>query len=269
MFYGLAAGKIDTGDLKIELVAASQASLNDRASRGELEATMISAAAYPYLRSRYVLARCGACFASDGGPVLAAREPMDEKDLDSASVAVPDATSSEFLALQLNRPGVRTRLLPADKVTQATKMGLADCALLARGDRDQARQCGLYCVADVAVGWARTSGRRPLPLTCLAIRNDLAEDVRRQLESVLRDSIRYGLTHRSEAAAYAAATAGNGNGSGHGAGRDPAALGLYVSETTVDMGRPGREAIEELLRRAHDAQIVPDCLPLQFVDETA
>lgn len=265
MFYGLAAGKLDTGELEVELVAASLPALNDRASRGELEATMISAAAYPYLRGRYVLARCGACFAAGHGPVLAAREPIGERELAHASVAVPDSTSSATLALQINRPGVRTRLLPADKITQAAKMGLADCALLIHGDSAAFRQSGLYCVADLADGWARQTGNMPLPLTCLAIRNDLDEPVRVRIEDVVRASIRYGMDHRAEAIRFVRDAGRNGAATEV----DPSSLGAYVSETTLEMGGPGRQALEELLRRGRDAQILPDALPLKFVGGSA
>jgi 1,4-dihydroxy-6-naphthoate synthase len=263
MVFGLAAGKVQADGLDIELVAATLPALNDRASRGELEATMISAAAYPYLRDRYVLARCGGCFADGRGPVLAAREPISEADLAHARVAVPDSTSSATLALQINRPGVRTRLLPADKIAQAARMGLADCVLLMTGESPASRQSGLCCVADVAAGWAEKAHKLPLPLTCVAIRSDLSEDLRLRIEQVLRASIEYGLAHRDEAVQFATQCARSASP----AESDPESLGLYVSETTVNMGTGGQEAIEELLRRGHDAHILPNALPLQFVGE--
>jgi len=259
--YGLSAGKVDCGGLEFDLVAAKLSALNDRATRGELEASMISVAAYPYLRQRYDLARCGMTFAAGRGPLLAAREPLTDDDLENASVAVPDSTSSAMLALQIHRPGIRTRLLPDDKIAQAAKMGLADCALLLSGDTALCRQAGLYCVADLAAGWQQKTGALPLPLTCLAIRNDLPEDVRSRIDSALRDSIRWGLEHRREAAAFAArAAAGTVRFD-----TDPAGLGTYVSERSLEVDDPQREAVEEFLRRGHAAKIVPDALPIRFV----
>jgi 1,4-dihydroxy-6-naphthoate synthase len=123
------------------------------------------------------------------------------------------------------------------------------------------RQSGLYCVADLAAGWARQSGQMPLPMPCFAIRGDLPDEVRLGIETALRDSIRYALAHRAEASAFAAQCA-------HGMAcweADPAALGTYVSERSLDMDDPQRLAVEEFLRRGHDAQIVPDALPIRFV----
>jgi 1,4-dihydroxy-6-naphthoate synthase len=263
MFYGLLAGRIDSGPFEIESVSAALPALNDCASRGELEATMISAAAYPYLRNRYVLARCGACFARGHGPVLAAREPINENDLTYASVAVPDATSSECVALQLSRPGMRTRLLPADKIAQAAQIGLADCALLSHCDGTDGRQAGLQCVDDVAARWARSADDMPLPMTCLAIRSDLAGDVREQLEELFRQSIRYGLAHRIEAERFAAGLSAGSLSANH----SSRTLGLYVSESALEMPEADRSALEEFLRRGRDAHIVPDALPIHYVGD--
>jgi len=265
MFCGLATGKVDAGGLDIELVSAPLSALNDRASRGELEATMISAAAYPYLRGRYVLARCGASFARGRGPVLAAREPIAESRLARARVAVPDSTSSATVALQLSRPGVRTHLLPADKIAQAAKMGLADCALLLDGDSETCQRSGLYCVADLALGWAKTTGDLPLPLTCLAIRSDLAPPVRLEIEQLVAASVRYALDHRAEAVRFAACCARSGSAGS--AETDDAHLGSNVGESTLRMGQADLRALEEFLRLGCEAQLMPNALPLELVGE--
>ncbi|MCD6303896.1 MAG: hypothetical protein J7M21_02920, partial [Planctomycetes bacterium] len=253
MFFALLTGAIEADGLEIEPVAAELVALNDRASRGELEVTMISAAAYPYLRDRYVLARCGTCLAAGHGPMLVAREPIGEKKLSAASVAVPDTTGSATVALQLSRPGIRTRLLPADKIIQATRIGLADCALLACGDRGTCRQSGLYCVEDLAAGWARQTGQLPLPLTVVAIRADLPQEMRVRLEGLVRRSIRYGLDHRAAAERFAARAARTTRPD-----EVAAPLGAYVSETSLAMDATVRSAIEELLRRGRDARLLPD-----------
>ncbi|MBM3892406.1 MAG: ABC transporter substrate-binding protein, partial [Verrucomicrobia bacterium] len=46
MFYALAAGKIETGELRIEHILQDIQTLNERATRGELDVTAISIHAY-------------------------------------------------------------------------------------------------------------------------------------------------------------------------------------------------------------------------------
>jgi len=262
--YALAAGRVPTGALEVQPVAAPLPSLNDRASRGELEVSMVSAAAYPCLAQRYVLADCGACFATGGGPVLAAREPLEEAALNGATVATGDATSSAYVALHLYRPGVRTRLLPADKLAAAVKMGLADCALLPEGNGSDCRRAGLYPVADLAAWWRQKHEDLPLPLTCLVIRRDVPQPQRSRLGRLLKESIRYGMAHRAEAMAFAgncaraAGIAPGGNGHGNGS------CGTYVGELTVEMGSGGKRALELFLRRGHEARVVPPLASLEF-----
>jgi 1,4-dihydroxy-6-naphthoate synthase len=55
MFYALAEGKLDTGDLHYVHELADIESLNQRARRAELEVTAVSIHAYAYLWRDYAL----------------------------------------------------------------------------------------------------------------------------------------------------------------------------------------------------------------------
>lgn len=262
---GLASGRVDCGPFVFQPVAAPLPALNDRASRGELEVTMISAAAWPCLAERYILADCGACFAASGGPVLAAREPMGARDLSQATIATGDATSSGYVALHLLHPGIRTRMLPSDKIAAAVKMGLADCALLNEGNGVHCKHTGLYPVADLAACWTRLNQNLPLPLTCLLIRRDIPAGELGGLQDALRRSIAYGLAHPDQAAAFAREYARSSGGSAAGNGQPD--VGSYVSEMTLEMGLGGKKALELFLRGGHDARVVSRAAPLEFAPE--
>ena len=110
MFCGLATGKVDPGRFQFEHVLEDIQCLNDRASRGEMEITAVSAHAYAYVRDKYVLTRCGGSFGDGYGPMIVSREPIKVDDLASVSIAIPGTTTSAYLALQLFRPVLRTRL---------------------------------------------------------------------------------------------------------------------------------------------------------------
>jgi 1,4-dihydroxy-6-naphthoate synthase len=96
MLYGLLEGKVDCGDLQIESVEGNLPTLNDYSSRGQLEATMISAAAYAYVFDRYSLLSCGSSFGIGCGPVVVTREAKDDSDMTGMCVAIPGATTTAY-----------------------------------------------------------------------------------------------------------------------------------------------------------------------------
>src|ERR1041385_2490230 len=75
MFYALAEGKIPTGDLRYVHELADIETLNQRASRGELEVSAVSIHAYAYLADRYALLASGSSMGDGYGPPLVAPGP--------------------------------------------------------------------------------------------------------------------------------------------------------------------------------------------------
>ena len=123
MLYGLTHGGVCEGDITIDIVEAPLTVLNDRASRGDLEATMLSAGAYPLVRSKYALLGAGSSFGQGCGPVVVSRDPMPADALDRTTVAIPGSTTTAYAMLQLYCPTIRTRVLPFDKLLQASRPG--------------------------------------------------------------------------------------------------------------------------------------------------
>ena len=75
MFYALAEGKIDTGDLRYVHELSDIESLNQRARRAELEVTAVSIHAYAYLWRDYALLGSGSSMGDGYGPRLVATAP--------------------------------------------------------------------------------------------------------------------------------------------------------------------------------------------------
>jgi 1,4-dihydroxy-6-naphthoate synthase len=110
MFYGLATNKLDTGDLHFQHLLKDIQTLNERATRGELDISAISIHAYAYVCDQYALLPSGASMGDGYGPMLVATEadaPMTEDSsalrdwLHGRLIAVPGKMTSAYLALQL------------------------------------------------------------------------------------------------------------------------------------------------------------------------
>src|SRR5262249_42099070 len=81
MFYALAEGKLDTGQLRYVHELADIESLNQRALHGELEVSAVSIHAYAYLADRYALLASGSSMGDGYGPRIVARDaaPVDAR----------------------------------------------------------------------------------------------------------------------------------------------------------------------------------------------
>jgi 1,4-dihydroxy-6-naphthoate synthase len=78
------------------------------------------------------------------------------------------------------------------------------------------------------------------------VRRDIGDDAVRTVSHVLRASIDAALDNRNDALDYAL-----GFGRGMDAERGDRFVGMYVNELTLDYGDEGRQAVRELLARAH------------------
>ncbi|HXG72018.1 MAG TPA: MqnA/MqnD/SBP family protein, partial [Gemmatimonadaceae bacterium] len=104
MFYALADGKIDTEGITYVHELQDIETLNQRATRGELDVTAVSIHAYAYLSDTYALLPHGASMGDGYGPRLVAMKPMTRDEVRGKFIAVPGLMTSAYLALRLYQP---------------------------------------------------------------------------------------------------------------------------------------------------------------------
>jgi 1,4-dihydroxy-6-naphthoate synthase len=262
MFYALAAGKLDTGDLRYVHELADIESLNQRARRRELEVTAVSIHAYAYLWRDYALLSSGASMGDGYGPRLVSRRisPPDPRNaLRGRRVAVPGKLTTAYLALQLYQPECITEVLPFDQIEEAVLRDEVELGLLIHEGQLTYSDAGLHLWTDLGEWWLQETGL-PLPLGGNAVRRDLGPGLINQIARDLRASILYGLEHRAPALAHA-----RQYNRGIGDERTDTFVGMYVNQWTVDYGPRGRQAVQTLLDQAHRARLVPEQVVVDFV----
>ncbi len=261
MFYALAAGQIDTGDLEFVHELQDIETLNRRALNGELEVTAVSIHAYAWLADRYALLPHGASMGEGYGPRLVAREPLTRPQLASRRVAVPGTLTSAYLALKLYYPEAETEVVPFDQIMEQVSEGRVDAGLLIHEGQLTYQHAGLHLIADLGEWWAQTTGGLPLPLGGNVIRKDLGPELMLEVSRLLRASIAYGLEHRAAALAHAQS---------YGRGLDDAQtdefVGMYVNQRTLDYGEDGRRAVQLFLDRGYEAGIIPRVIEVDWAE---
>jgi 1,4-dihydroxy-6-naphthoate synthase len=262
MFYALAAGKLDTGDLEYVHELSDIESLNQRALHAELEVTAVSIHAYAYLWRTYALLSSGSSMGDGYGPRLVSKTPRPSNprlSLKGLRVAVPGKLTTAYLALQLFQPNCTAVQVRFDEVEDAVHRGDVDLGLLIHEGQLTYGDAGLQLWADLGAWWLEETGL-PLPLGGNAVRRDLGREVTEQIARDLRASIVYGLEHRAPALAHAKQF-----NRGIGDERTDTFVGMYVNQWTVDYGERGRQAVQLLLDRAHEAKLIPERVQVEFV----
>ena len=260
MFYGLARGHVAAQGLEIVHVLKDIETLNREAREGRHEITAISMHAYPHVADRYALMPCGGSIGDGYGPLLVAREPLDPARLDGLTVAVPGTLTTAYLALKLFSPGVKTIVRPFDAILDEVQAGGADVGLIIHEGQLTYGGQGLHRILDLGAWWKEETGL-PLPLGGNAVRRDLGPALMARLTALVRETVVYSLAHRTDALAYAM---------GFARGMDPSIadrfVGMWVNDMTVDCGRRGRRAVQELLDRGHEAGVIPNRVRVDFVE---
>jgi 1,4-dihydroxy-6-naphthoate synthase len=259
MFYGLATGKIETGDLRFEHVLEDIQTLNEKATRGVYDVTAISFHAYAYVSDKYALLPHGASIGEGYGPVVVAREPHEVEDLPRLKVAVPGTMTSAFLALRILSPEFEYEVIPFDRIIEAVRGGLADAGLLIHEGQLFYQRLGLHKVVDLGEWWKGWTGL-PLPLGGNAVRRDLGAETTRLVSGYLHESIRYSLEHRRDALDYAMQFARE---------MDPELadrfVGMWVNQLTLDYTDRGRRAVQRLLDEGAERGVIPRRVVADFV----
>ncbi len=269
MFYALAEGKIDTGDLRYEHELCDIETLNQRARNKELDVSAVSIHAYAYIANEYALLSSGSSMGDGYGPRLVARNaPPADRLTGSATVraaargkriAVPGLLTTAYLSLRLWQPDFEVVVLPFDQIEAAVHRGDVELGLLIHEGQLTYADDGLHLWADMGEWWLSETGL-PLPLGGNVVRRDLGRDVVEQVARDLRDSIVYSLEHRAEALAHAAQY-----NRGISEARTDEFVGMYVNQWTVDYGERGRAAVRLLLERAAEAGIIPTRVDVEFI----
>jgi len=260
MFYALAKGLIDTGELRFDHVLSDIETLNREAFEGTYEVTAVSIHAYAHLDDRYALLGSGASMGDGYGPVLVAREAVTAEQLAAMTVAIPGRLTSAALALKMWNPSLQTVTYAFDEIMPAVQSGEVGAGVVIHEGQLTWEDEGFSNIVDLGVWWAEETGGMPLPLGGNVIRRDLGEEMCVRVAALLKESIQYSLDHREEALDYALDY-------GRGLDRDKADrfVGMYVNELTVDYGERGRRAVRDFLDRAANERLIQRVPRLDFL----
>ncbi len=258
MFYAMAKGKVNSEDVDFEHVIEDIQSLNNRAMNKELEVTAMSVHAYTYVQDKYRILSCGASMGEGYGPIVVAKEKID--NLEGKKIAVPGKLTTAYLLLNIYAQGFIPVDMPFDKVMDAVLNGEVDAALVIHEGQLTYKDFGLVMLFNLGVLWGKDTSL-PLPLGVNTISRDIEENLAKEILRLHKDSIVYGLNNKDEALEYAMEF---GRGMELEVGEK--FVLMYVNDITVDMGDKGKKALELLFSKAREKNIITKDVNLDILE---
>jgi len=253
MFYGLASGKVKIPGFAIEHVMEDIQSLNERALRGELEVTAISAHAFPHVADKYWIMATGASMGEGYGPIIVSKKYSRLEELRGKVVGTPGKLTTANLLFKIFTDGIQHENMPFDQIINAILQDKVAAGLLIHEGQLTYKDAGLKKILDFGELWQKETNGLPLPLGLDVVRRDLGEEFARQISRTLRDSIRYGYDHQNESIPYALQF---GRGIDEKIGSK--FVKMYVNERTIDMGEEGKRALQLLFKKAYERKLISE-----------
>lgn len=261
MFYGLATGKLDTGELQFTHVLKDIQTLNQVAmTTREYDVTAVSFHAYAYIADHYALLPHGASIGDGYGPIVVARETFPASELINKRVAIPGALTSAYLALRLHTPEFDYEIVPFDQIIDEVVKGCYDAGLLIHEGQLTYHEQGLSKIVDLGAWWKKETGL-PLPMGGNAIKRDLGPELQREVSRWLHRSIQFSMDNRRDALNYAMQFA-----------RDMPVetadrfVAMWVNNSTLGYTDRDRQAAQLMLDEGYRKGVIPQQVKVEFVD---
>jgi len=225
--------------------------LNRMALHKRLDITKASFHGFGFLRDDYCLLHSGSALGRGCGPLIVARDGMDQKDLVMKKIAIPGRMTTAYLMLQLFAPDAKNIVeMPFDRIMNAVSMGTVDAGLIIHESRFTYPQYGLVKILDLGEWWEKETGL-PIPLGGILARRDMGAAVIQKIDDLIKRSIEYAFQHPEEPREYIKKNAQE---------LDDDVIDqhikLYVNDHTLDIG-DGILAVEKLLKTAEELNLIP------------
>ncbi|MDA0772573.1 MAG: ABC transporter substrate-binding protein, partial [Cyanobacteria bacterium] len=204
-----------------------------------------------YIKDQFQILRAGASMAGkDYGPRLVTKSGNGDLEMGNRqlTIAVPGKFTSAFLVLQkyleLNQPKLKPQyqFCSYNEVFDLLESNQVDASLLIHESQLKYQEHDCKLIIDLGKWWFEKY-QLQMPLGCNVINRDLGEETIQAIDSILQESIQWGLDNFEEVLEYSRNFANN-NLDDNAAAKY---INMYVNQSTVALTEDDLKSIDILL----------------------
>lgn len=246
IFFGIIEKKINTEGLNFDFVIEDVETLNNLCMEKALDISKISAHAFYYLKNDYLVLSSGGAL-SEYGPVVITKNLEKLKNLSTIKIALPGrlttASALMWFYWQKNFSDKKYTLkfMPFYEIIDKVIKEDVDIGVVIHEGRFIYSLKGLELVEDLGKFWIKETSL-PIPLGLIVSQKSL--NIKKELEKIIQESLKYAYSHFSEAMNFIKKYSQELDENvikSH--------IQCYVNEFSFDMGQKGIQAIDELIKR--------------------
>lgn len=250
IFHAMLHNRIDTFGYTFLPHIDDVETLNIAAFKNTFQITKLSFYAYLLLKKHYTLLSSGAALGFGCGPLLVSGKK--NRFSKTSKIAVPGNYTTAFLLLKLWNPEIKNIVVTGfDQILQGIQSGKYDAGLIIHEGRFIYPDYDCIKIIDLGEWWEKETNL-PIPLGCMAIRNEPATvSHKSQIELLIKNSIIYAKNNRDDSRSFVL---------DHAQEMDKKIvdehINLYVNDFSISLGETGKRAIQALEEMARWKKIL-------------
>ena len=247
--------KIDTEGLEFEVKMADVKELNEMAFEEKLDITKLSFHAYAHVFEQYILLNAGSALGFGCGPLLIAKEQLDEETVNKGPVAIPGKYTTANFLLGLAYPEIEKKeALLFSEIEDAVLNDEVIAGLIIHENRFTYQEKGLHKLIDLGAYWEEKF-KLPIPLGGIFTRRNFDPALTEKIDRVIRRSVEFAFANPESPKAFIQEHAQEMD-----AEVQQKHIDLYVNEFSINLGKQGQAAIKHLFDYARSKNIIPNSL---------
>ncbi len=275
IFDALVNNKIDSGNLKFEVILEDVETLNQLALKSKLDISKISYGVLPSLLDDYIVLNSGSALGNRVGPILISgpmqiekdqnlRSPFQQKQfINNCTIAIPGEHTTAHMLFNLAFPDANNKIFlrydeiedfilnnspqvfPGEgrkPVPMFRDLKGAVAGVIIHENRFTYQENGLVKIMDLGEFWEQKT-QLPIPLGGIVARRDIESGAIKEINELIRKSIEYSFSKYPDITNYVRENSQEME-------EDIICkhINLYVNDYSIELGERGKAAIMEFLR---------------------